>query len=62
MGTEGGRKIWSMGEALKSKGAKAEAVVQGVETNVVSAKSADEGRIDRGGLFEYERRSGRDTG
>ena len=37
MGTEAGRSMGSMGDALNSKGANAEAVVKEVETNVVSA-------------------------
>jgi len=36
MGTEAGRSMGSIGDALKSMGASAEAVVRVVETNVVS--------------------------
>ena len=37
MGTDAGRRIGSTGDALYSRGANAEAVMNGVETSVVSA-------------------------
>ena len=42
IGTEAGRRIGSMGDALNSMGANAEAVVRDVETNVVSDESLEE--------------------
>lgn len=48
MGTEAGRSIGSIGDALKSTGASAEAVVSVVETNVVSTKFLKEAEF---GMF-----------
>ena len=42
MGADAGRRIGSMGDALNSMGANAEAVVRDVETNVVSDELLDE--------------------
>lgn len=42
IGTEDGRKIGSIGDALKSMGANAEAVVRVVETGAVSDESLNE--------------------
>jgi hypothetical protein len=42
MGTEAGRRIGSTGDALYSRGANAEAVMNGVETSVVSANFVGE--------------------
>ena len=46
MGTEAGRSMGSIGDALKSMGASAEAVVRVVETNVVSTKFLKEAEFE----------------
>ena len=64
MGTEAGRSMGSIGDALKSMGASAEAVVRVVETNVASTYFPGRGRIldfDTG-VLRVNRSTGRISG
>jgi hypothetical protein len=64
IGTEAGRSMGSIGDALKSMGANAEAVVRVVETNVVSTGFPERGRIwdFNTGVLRVNRSTGKMSG